>query len=158
MKFINKIQELITILRKDLIACDIKWTLFVSAAYSYRYDSQLKPIPIQYLHGKTLDIEKLHKVIASVPPFVTFFGQLKNYVEQRNDTEAPNEATVDLIHWILVIVADPYFKTIEYSQVSKLDFILLSFSFVIIIIFVAFFPVLMLCVKRCLCCHNRKSA
>lgn len=103
--------NLLRAIRADINACDIKWTLFVAAASSYRFDSQLKPMPSQYLDGKTFDIDKLRRVIASVPPFHVLLEQLKA------PSSLPNDV-VDLLHWILLEVRDPYLKSVNRARVS----------------------------------------
>ncbi|PSN47378.1 Mono [ADP-ribose] polymerase PARP16 [Blattella germanica] len=45
----KKALSLRSILENDLQAADVKWSLFVAACQSYRYDSCLKPFPPQFI-------------------------------------------------------------------------------------------------------------
>lgn len=57
--FLKKIKELKIAIENDLEACDIRWTLFVAASQSYRFDSRLKPYPPNFSGAEINDIEKL---------------------------------------------------------------------------------------------------
>lgn len=87
-----KIDFLRAALDLDLEACDLKWTLFVAAAQSYRYDSQLNPYPSKYKQIQTidrLDIESILRSIQSVPS-----------LDSISWPNMPSEA-VDLLFWVL---------------------------------------------------------
>ena len=47
------------ILENDLKAADLKWSLFIAACQSYRYDSCLKPFPSQFSSNGIKDRECL---------------------------------------------------------------------------------------------------
>jgi len=47
------------ILQSDPKAADLKWSLFVAACQSYRYDSCLKPFPSQFSNNGIKDREYL---------------------------------------------------------------------------------------------------
>jgi hypothetical protein len=55
----KKIAALRNILEKDPQAADVKWSLFVAACQSYRYDSCLKPFPPQFINNGIKDIDSL---------------------------------------------------------------------------------------------------
>lgn len=113
----GKIVVLTSILNVDLDACDMKWTFFVAAAHSYRYDSQLKPYPMHPITGKPYEIENLHEIIAKVPPFIDLLKKL----------QAKQPITDDIVHllyWILVRLRDPYLKSVHRSNVSFFFFLL----------------------------------
>lgn len=55
----KKILSLKHLLEKDLKAADLKWSLFVAACNTYRYDSCLKPFPPMYIKNEYKDIEAL---------------------------------------------------------------------------------------------------
>lgn len=55
----KKILSLKHILEKDLRAADLKWSLFVAACNTYRYDTCLKPFPPMYIKNECKDIEAL---------------------------------------------------------------------------------------------------
>lgn len=107
----GKMTALATVLADDLNACDMKWTFFVAAAHSYRYDSQLKPYPINPADGKPYEIEYLHAIIAKVPPFSALLKKLQA-------KQPLADEMVHLVHWILVRVRDPYLKSVDRSNVS----------------------------------------
>lgn len=115
----SPLEELIRKLKDDLNACDMKWTLFVAAAQSYRYDSQLKPFPAFYQMGTTVDITKLMAVIEIVPPLETLLGSL---LKMKNSTDdalyLTNEKIIQLLHWVLVTVFEPLLKSVDRQNVS----------------------------------------
>lgn len=55
----RKISSLKHLLEKDLKAADLKWSFFVAASNTYRYDSCLKPFPPMYIKNECKDIEAL---------------------------------------------------------------------------------------------------
>lgn len=55
----KKIISLRHLLEKDPKAADLKWSLFVAASNTYRYDSCLKPFPPMYIKNECKDIEAL---------------------------------------------------------------------------------------------------
>lgn len=108
----EKIAAIANALAKDLNACDMKWTFFVAAAHSYRYDSQLKPYPTQPANGKPYEIENLRDIIAKVPPFTDLLQKLQ--------TKQPiDDEIIHLLHWTLVRLQDPYLKSVDRSNVSE---------------------------------------
>lgn len=58
-------------LRKRLsdhfLATDLRWSLFVAALYSYRFDTVLKPFPPQYIKNGEKDMKNLEKIVDKVP-------------------------------------------------------------------------------------------
>jgi hypothetical protein len=55
----NKTVTLRNIIERDPKGADLKWSLFVAACQSYRYDSCLKPFPPQFINNGLKDIEYL---------------------------------------------------------------------------------------------------
>lgn len=55
----KKTSSLKHLLEKDPRAADLKWSLFVAASNTYRYDSCLKPFPPMYIKNECKDIEAL---------------------------------------------------------------------------------------------------
>lgn len=119
---IEKITALTEILVDDLNACDMRWTLFVAAAHSYRFDSQLKPIPTNPVSGQPYEIDDLRAVIATVPPFSILLKRL------RTKQTIPVEI-IELLHWLLVRVRDPYLKSIDRANVSVFSSIFICIWF-----------------------------
>lgn len=115
----EKVQKLIEILEKDLDACDFKWTLFAAAANSYKHDSLLKPFPTTFADGKSLDVGRLRENIAKVPAFMILLDELRSANQNRTfDNTELNEDTIDLLHWCLICVCDPFLKSVKRSNVS----------------------------------------
>jgi ARTD15 N-terminal domain len=52
-------RNLLKNLKSDIMAADVKWSLFVSAANDYKFDSCLKPFPSQFVEDEEKDIESL---------------------------------------------------------------------------------------------------
>lgn len=109
----DKIEALKLILEKDLNACDIKWTMFVCAAQSYRYDSRLKPFPPKYASDELNDIDGIINTIINVPSF----NILLNYIRKR-DYANLNLDVIDLVYWVLIILRDPILKSVNKKDVS----------------------------------------
>lgn len=55
----KKIASLKHLLEKDSRAADLKWSFFVAASNTYRFDSCLKPFPSMYIKNECKDIEAL---------------------------------------------------------------------------------------------------
>ena len=55
----KKAVALRNMLENDLQAADVKWSLFVAACQSYRFDSCLKPFPPQFIINGVKDIDSL---------------------------------------------------------------------------------------------------
>lgn len=108
-----KIIDLKHVLTTDIEACDVKWSLFVAAAQSYRYDSQCKPFPPKYTTVGDCNIEQLMKVIQNTPPLhVIIYNILE---ENFNDL---NSEVIELLHWCLISLKDPVLRSIEPAYVS----------------------------------------
>lgn len=117
----DKIVSLIKKIENDLNACDFKWTLFVTAANSYKYDSLLKPFPTAYVANKLLNINRLREVIASVPCFSRLLIILRNIVDQSKSDENHDitDECIDLLHWCLIRSKEPTLKSVHPTNVSK---------------------------------------
>lgn len=140
----EKVKKLTEILENDLIASDFKWTLFVTAANSYKYDSLLKPIPSMYINNQTLDIFKLREVIAKVPAFSVFLDKLRRAAKQTSFSNVKiDEETVDLIYWCLSSNREPSLKSIDRLNVSIFPLLLYSATKNLILLWVE--------LKLCLC-------
>lgn len=114
------IYELTIALKTDLNACDLKWTLFVAAAQSYRYDSQLRPFPPFYQDGASVNIAALMAVIVDIPPLSSILGLLYGMQgDKQGEIFLKHERTLRLLHWILVTVSEPCLKSVDSGQVSS---------------------------------------
>lgn len=68
----KKISSLKHLLEKDPRAADLKWSLFVAASNTYRYDSCLKPFPPMYIKNECKDIEALVLFLIFVEQYITY--------------------------------------------------------------------------------------
>lgn len=59
LSYAVKTGNLLESLQSDPMAADVKWSLFVSAANNYKFDSCLKPFPSQFVKDDEKDIEAL---------------------------------------------------------------------------------------------------
>jgi len=133
-----KIQALDEILKTDLYAADFKWSLFITAAHSYRFDTCLHPFPPQYYKDGFKDISGLvsilvctytcmksnfyllnwqiffqRETLACVPSFQTLL-----HVLQEPEVYESRAAAIDLLYWVLVEVREPTIRTVPKSQVG----------------------------------------
>ncbi|OAD52935.1 Poly [ADP-ribose] polymerase 16 [Eufriesea mexicana] len=104
----KKIQCLKHLLEKDLKAADLKWSLFVAACNTYRCDTCLKPFPPMYIQNECKDIEALRRAIEVIPPLAVILKALSE-----SDAYEKYGTAIDLLHWVLVRLRDPYIKSIK---------------------------------------------
>ncbi|XP_012289106.1 mono [ADP-ribose] polymerase PARP16 [Orussus abietinus] len=104
----KKILSLKSLLKKDPKAADLKWSFFVAACHTYRFDSCLKPFPPMYIRNECKDIEALRKVIEMVPPLAIIFQEL--HEPNVYDNHGP---AIDLLHWVLIKFKDPLIKSVN---------------------------------------------
>lgn len=113
--FIGKIQNLRSILEFDLMGCDAKWLLFVSAALSYRYDTNLKPFPPRYLTVEnTCNMDALVNVINDTPSLRLI---LQNIIEKNYDSL--DIEVLELLHWVLIEIKEPIMRLISLKDTKK---------------------------------------
>ncbi|XP_076249321.1 protein mono-ADP-ribosyltransferase PARP16-like [Calliopsis andreniformis] len=104
----KKVLALKHLLEKDLKAADLKWSLFIAACYTYRYDTCLKPFPPMYVKNECKDIEALRRVIELIPPLAIILKAL-----QEPDVYEKYGKAIDLLYWVLIRLRDPYIKSIN---------------------------------------------
>ncbi|XP_024946806.1 mono [ADP-ribose] polymerase PARP16 isoform X2 [Cephus cinctus] len=104
----KKISSLKHLFQKDLKAADLKWSLFIAACHSYRFDSCLKPFPPMYIVNECKDIEALRKAIEIVPPLTIIYQELHEPNAYSN-----YGTTIDLLYWVLIRLRDPYIKSVN---------------------------------------------
>lgn len=111
----NQIFSLRQALEKDIAACDIKWSLFVAAAQSYRYHSRLNPYPPKYAtkEKSEYDIDRIKFTIANVPALHQLLRQIKN-------VDVLNDDVVDLVHWVLCSKSYSTLRTVAKQEVLHL--------------------------------------
>lgn len=85
-------------LQSDLLACDVRFSLFVAAATSYMYESLLRPFPKEFLDSNQRpDINAIFDTIADVDRLETILAQLINGNYRRYHVKVMN-----LLHAVLV--------------------------------------------------------
>lgn len=111
----NQIVNLRLELEKDIVACDLKWSLFVAAAQSYRYHSRLNPYPPKYAtkEKSEYDIDRIRLTIQNVAPFHQLLRQIKN------EETRLNEDVVDLVHWVVCSKSFPTLQSVAKDQVTR---------------------------------------
>lgn len=57
-------------LEKDFKAADIKWSMFVSAAFSFRYESCLRPFPPAFMKNGIKDMDQLVNLKKTVYKYI----------------------------------------------------------------------------------------
>nr|XP_012140881.1 PREDICTED: mono [ADP-ribose] polymerase PARP16 isoform X2 [Megachile rotundata] len=104
----KKILSLKHLLEKDIKAADLKWSLFVAACNTYRYDTCLKPFPPMYIKNECKDIEALRRSIELIPPLAVIFDALSE-----PDVYDRYGTAIELLHWVLIRLRNPYIKSIN---------------------------------------------
>lgn len=91
-------------LSEDFLATDLRWSFFVAALYSYRFETVLKPFPPQFLNENgEKDMKKLERVVDKVPKL--------------NQLESSNGEVQDLLTW----VTDTKNFSIVKTELSKFE-------------------------------------
>ncbi|XP_071449172.1 protein mono-ADP-ribosyltransferase PARP16 isoform X2 [Hetaerina americana] len=114
----KKVSNLKHLLETNIVAADIRWSIFVAACQSYRFDSCLKPYPNQFVTDGNKNIDALREVVDKTKSF----SLLLKKIEEPNFYRG-NEDIIDLLHWLLIELPEPKFKNIpkkEFDFVMKL--------------------------------------
>ncbi|XP_069360191.1 acetylcholinesterase-like [Maniola hyperantus] len=93
-------------LEKDFKAADLKWSLFVAAAFSFRYESCLKPFPPVFMKNGIKDMDELLSLITDVPALDLVLQHLDNLENLSDITDI-----LDLLFYVLVRLKEPSLKT-----------------------------------------------
>lgn len=114
----SQVYSLRLALENDVAGCDMKWSLFVSAAQSYRYHSRLNPYPPKYAtkEKSEYDIERIRLTISKVPSLRQLLRQIKS------DEMNLNQDAVDLVHWVICSKSFPTLKSVAKEEVIQFDF------------------------------------
>lgn len=104
----KKITLLKHVLEKDPKAADLKWSLFVAACNTYRCDTCLRPFPPMYIKNECKDVEALRRTVELMPPLAVIFREL-----HEKNVYANYGPAIDLLHWVLIRLRDPYIKSID---------------------------------------------
>jgi len=101
--------RVLSVIRRDVIAADLKWSLFVAASQSYKHDSCLRPFPPMFLVDGNKDISALREAIEAVPAF--------SQLEVLGASLSRN--TLLLLHWVLLDLKEPTLTTVDKSEVRS---------------------------------------
>ncbi|PIK39068.1 putative mono [Apostichopus japonicus] len=109
----EKSRAVISEIKDDLLAADLKWSLFLSALKSYRHDSILRPFPSGFTSETgEKDFEALTSVAEEIP-------SLKTLVHQTRAEEMLSDQAWDLLGWTLQ--DNPFIvKSLENSQFARI--------------------------------------
>ncbi|CAG4978838.1 unnamed protein product [Parnassius apollo] len=103
----KKAVHLRLVLEKDFKAADFKWSLFVAAAFSFRYESCLRPFPPAFIKNGVKDMDELLNVLTDVPALDLFLQQLDDL-----DNLTKISDIIDLLFYVLVRLKEPSLKTV----------------------------------------------
>uniref|UniRef100_A0A182QI04 Poly [ADP-ribose] polymerase n=1 Tax=Anopheles farauti TaxID=69004 RepID=A0A182QI04_9DIPT len=97
---------LLEAIKHDPTAVDLRLSLVVSAAKSFRYDSCLQPFPPDFITNNEKSIDQLNRVLETIPPVADLPAALATL----------DERTVDLLYWILFRQAHPSLRTVPKAK------------------------------------------
>lgn len=109
---LEKLSSIKSIIRRDILGCDMKLSLFVSSAITYRYDSCCIPFPVQFKNDQSeKDINRLTLAIESMP-------NLEEVVTASEEDllKCLKIDTIELLHWLF------HLKGPDVKTVQKKDF------------------------------------
>uniref|UniRef100_A0A8B8DSH8 Poly [ADP-ribose] polymerase n=1 Tax=Crassostrea virginica TaxID=6565 RepID=A0A8B8DSH8_CRAVI len=68
---------------EQFLATDLRWSFFVAALYSYRFDTVLKPFPPQYMKDNgEKDVKKLEKIVDRIPKLNQLGTEISSEVQE----------------------------------------------------------------------------
>ncbi|KAE8751629.1 hypothetical protein FOCC_FOCC001477 [Frankliniella occidentalis] len=102
-------------IRADLFAADLRWSLFVAAAQSFKYDTVLRPFPPQFGSADVKEIDRLREVMTQMPAFPTLLSLLENPSTDCSD----RGQLIDLLYWVLIVQDDPGVRTLSKEEVDQ---------------------------------------
>lgn len=110
----EKRQKVVDVIKEDLLAADLTWSLFLAALKSYRHDSILRPFPNAFVsEAGEKDFETLAQVAGEVP-------SLRTLLHQSKDKSTLSQQAWELLEWALQ--DNPFtIKPLENSQFSRIQ-------------------------------------
>ncbi|EDW09480.1 protein mono-ADP-ribosyltransferase Parp16 [Drosophila mojavensis] len=94
----QQLYQLQECLQSDLLACDVRFSLFVAAANSYRYETLLRPFPREFLDSEQRpNIGAIFQVIADIDRLEVILDQL-----DRGNYGCYHVNVLSLLHAVLV--------------------------------------------------------
>ncbi|KAK9511663.1 hypothetical protein O3M35_000282 [Rhynocoris fuscipes] len=107
----NKIKELIKYLENNLETADLKIAIYMNAC-----DRQcLSPYPSYIIEESVIGMESLALINDFIPPV----SLLQNYLGKGNSF-TPNEHVVNVLHWLLITFAEPYFQQCDSKHFERI--------------------------------------
>ncbi|XP_066557352.1 protein mono-ADP-ribosyltransferase PARP16 [Amia ocellicauda] len=97
-------------LERDPVAADLRCSLFIAAAQSYKRDSVLRPFPPSYVSGENKEFDALLEDVSSVPGV----RQLGRYRPGEGETQ------LSLVHWVLS-AKNFTVKTLQREEYAKIQ-------------------------------------
>uniref|UniRef100_A0A336MQ40 Poly [ADP-ribose] polymerase n=1 Tax=Culicoides sonorensis TaxID=179676 RepID=A0A336MQ40_CULSO len=114
----EKLAQIKKILENDVMGCDMKLSLFVSSAITYRYDSCCVPFPIQFKNHqlKEKDINRLTTAIEKIPSLHDLISILSDTKQEFNlDSDV-----IEILYWLFVEARGPCLKTVPKQDFGKI--------------------------------------
>ncbi|XP_054283255.1 protein mono-ADP-ribosyltransferase PARP16-like [Macrosteles quadrilineatus] len=103
----NHFQTVVSFIKRDLVAADLKWSLFVAASQSYKHDSCLRPYPPMFVKDGNKDFGGLMNAIESIPAF------------HHLESSILAKPAVLLLYWVLLELKEPSLSTVNQSEVDE---------------------------------------
>ncbi|KAG5680376.1 hypothetical protein PVAND_009885 [Polypedilum vanderplanki] len=95
----EKLQEIKSCIENDLLASDLKISLFTSAAKSFKKNFLLNPFPSAYLKDDIKDFDRLIEDLDQIPSLEELLVIL---MAEFDNTVLISNAVINLLHWILI--------------------------------------------------------
>lgn len=113
---IDKLSSVKNIVIKDIPGSDMKLSLFVSSAITYRYDSCCVPFPAQFKNDHSeKDISRLTVAIENLP-------ELREVVtvQEVDLIRVLSSDTINLLYWLFVEVGGPDVRTVQKKDFQEI--------------------------------------
>lgn len=105
---LQKLNSIKNIIQKDIPGSDMKLSLFVSSAITYRYDSCCIPFPIQFKNDQSeKDINRLTDAIESLPNLTEILT-----ANEEDLLRILTSDNINLLYWLFIEGKGPDVKTI----------------------------------------------
>ncbi|XP_037933553.1 protein mono-ADP-ribosyltransferase Parp16-like [Teleopsis dalmanni] len=104
IEYLTKVKEVECVLVNSLIESDAKWSLFVTAAYSYDCEIAVKPFLPEFITS----MDQLYDIIWKTPNLKL----LRSYIQEIDYSYCKKEVII-LLHWILISSNSPKLEMIK---------------------------------------------
>ncbi|XP_070498633.1 protein mono-ADP-ribosyltransferase PARP16-like [Chironomus tepperi] len=95
----EKLQDIKNFIQKDLLAADLKLSLFISAAKCYKKDFLVNPFPAFYIKNHIKDFDKLAEDLDQIPPLEELLLLL---IAEFGSDQLLSDTVINLLHWVLI--------------------------------------------------------